>query len=193
LGDDWWQWVISIPASTNPLLDETGANCGVGQHGALWFLAGNFGRTTTRTCSMPEGKALFFPIINSIQADTPYMCGQGKSMTVKELRAVAAAFIDGATSTSLSAEVDNEQVHFQRLRSEVFNITVPAGNIFDGLCGGFPAGTYSPAIDDGYYVYLKPLKAGNHTVHFHSENTSNSFFLDVTYYLTVIPAREEHD
>jgi hypothetical protein len=25
----WWQWVMAIPAATNPNLDTTGANCGV--------------------------------------------------------------------------------------------------------------------------------------------------------------------
>src|SRR2546430_5217700 len=39
----WWQWLLSIPNSTNPNLDTTGANCAVGQTGQVWFLAGTFG------------------------------------------------------------------------------------------------------------------------------------------------------
>src|SRR3954468_7173100 len=36
----WWQYVSSIPASDNPLLDQTGADCSVGQSGSVWFLVG---------------------------------------------------------------------------------------------------------------------------------------------------------
>jgi len=48
-----------------------------------------------------------------------------------------------------------------------------------------PAGIYSPAVDDGFYVQLNPLKVGSHTLHFHAENPG--FVEDVTYNLTVVP------
>jgi hypothetical protein len=50
-----------------------------------------------------------------------------------------------------------------------------------------PAGVYSPSVDDGYYVLLKPLSVGNHTLHIHAESTG--FTLDVTYDLTVVPVQ----
>jgi hypothetical protein len=34
---EWWQFMYSLPASVNPLLDDTGANCVVGQHGLVVF------------------------------------------------------------------------------------------------------------------------------------------------------------
>jgi len=61
----WLQWVFSIPAATNPAADTTGANCGEGQAGPVWFLAGTFINTAvTRACTVPAGKALFFPLVN---------------------------------------------------------------------------------------------------------------------------------
>src|SRR5262245_530845 len=42
---EWWQFVFSLPLSANPLFDETGEKCVVGQHGPVWFLAGTFGGT----------------------------------------------------------------------------------------------------------------------------------------------------
>src|SRR5262245_12735345 len=36
------QWGYSIPASINPALDDTGANCAEGQSGHVWFLVGSF-------------------------------------------------------------------------------------------------------------------------------------------------------
>src|SRR5262249_55520548 len=62
----WWQWLLAIPAPVNPNLDLTGANCGQGQSGQVWFLAGNFGGTSTRTCTMPAGRALLVPILNAV-------------------------------------------------------------------------------------------------------------------------------
>jgi hypothetical protein len=76
LSAEWWQWAVSIPTSVNPVLDTTGDNCMVGQRGSTWFLAGLFGGgTATRTCFIPEDKVLYFPVVNSINVDTPNVCG----------------------------------------------------------------------------------------------------------------------
>ena len=98
LSVEWWQWALSIPTSENPLLDTTGGKCVVGQRGSVWFLAGIFGGgTVTRTCSVPANKILYFPVINSVNFNTPNVCGQGPdNISVKDLRALSAAFINGA-------------------------------------------------------------------------------------------------
>src|ERR1700736_6805150 len=59
----WWQWAFSIPTAQNPIADQNGRSCMIGQRGSFWFLAGNFGGTTTRTCAVPAGPTLFFPVI----------------------------------------------------------------------------------------------------------------------------------
>lgn len=46
-------------------------------------------------------------------------------------------------------------------KSEVFAVALPSDNLF-----GLDARTYSPAIDDGFYVMLRPLSVGPHTVRF---------------------------
>ncbi|HWP92992.1 MAG TPA: hypothetical protein VNN20_12435 [Thermodesulfobacteriota bacterium] len=195
---EWWQYVLSIPPSENPLLDETGEKCVVGQHGPVWFLAGTFfGGETMRACSIPEGTALFFPVINSAFIDTPNVCGQGPERTpLDEMRALTAEFIDGATN--LLVEVDGNPIPSLgkrfRIKSEVFNVALPEDNLFDPFCedfGGVPAGIYSPSVDDGFYVMLKPLDAGEHTLRIHAENPDQDFFLDVTYNLTVVPVELE--
>ena len=66
----WWQWFFSVPASKNPgLLTTEAVDCSVGQSGNDWFLAGRFnglGRST-HSCTVPVGKALVIPLINSWQ------------------------------------------------------------------------------------------------------------------------------
>jgi hypothetical protein len=170
-----------------------GEKCVVGQHGSVWFLAGNFGGgSTTRTCAVPEGKVLYFPVINSVNVNTPNVCGQdSENIPVEDLRDLPADFIDGATN--LSVEVDGKPIeHLRRVQSQVFEVALPEENVFDAPCtgagfGNVPAGIYSPAVDDGFYVRLNPLQIGNHTPHFHVENPSQDFTLDVTYNLTVVP------
>jgi hypothetical protein len=62
----------------NPQIDTTGENGVVRQRGSVWFLAGVFGGgTVTRTSSLPEGKALFFPVFNDVEINTPNVCGSG--------------------------------------------------------------------------------------------------------------------
>jgi hypothetical protein len=193
LSVQWWQWALSIPTSINPQLDPTGENCMVGQRGSVWFLGGTFGGgSATRTCAVPEDTLLFFPVINSVNINTPNICGQGPAnLRVKELRAAIAPFIDGATNVAV--EVDGEPIrNLHRDQSKVFEVALPEENVFNAFCaGGNPAGIFSPAVDDGVYVQLNPLKVGEHTLHFHAENPGAGFVLDVTYDLTVVPVLQK--
>jgi hypothetical protein len=62
---EWWQWAGSIALDANPLIDETGDFCEAGQRGPYWFLTGNGGGTTTRSCTVPKGVKLVMPVITS--------------------------------------------------------------------------------------------------------------------------------
>jgi hypothetical protein len=189
----WWQWALSIPTSVNPLLDTTGENCMVGQRDFVWFLGGvNGGGSATRTCSVPDDKTLFFPVVNSVNANSPNVCGQdATNLSVKELRDSVKPGIDGARN--ISVQVDGIAVKKNLLRreqSQVFDVALPEDNLFDKPCtdlglGNVPAGIYSPAVDDGYYVALSPLKAGSHILHFHADNKDGTVAQDVTYHLEV--------
>ncbi|MCI0350370.1 MAG: hypothetical protein L0Z53_13175, partial [Acidobacteriales bacterium] len=77
-GAAWWTWALAIPKAQNPILDPTGEFCHIGQEGPVWFLAGNFGGESTRACTVPVGKALFFPLFNQVlnaPEDVPYAQG----------------------------------------------------------------------------------------------------------------------
>ena len=128
----WWQWAFSIPTSVNPQLDDTGQDCMVGQRGSIWFLAGVFGSgSAKRTCSVPEGAMLFFPVINSAFVNTPE-CGQGgQSFSVKEERIAVKPFIDAVQNLSVTVDgVDVKKTLLRRVQSAPFATAVPADNIF---------------------------------------------------------------
>src|SRR5689334_13848285 len=63
----WWRWALDTTVADSPLLDTSGANCSKGQSGGVWFLAGTMGATgpVTRSCNVPAGKSLFFPVANA--------------------------------------------------------------------------------------------------------------------------------
>jgi hypothetical protein len=148
----------------------------------------------TRSCSVPEGKTLFLPIINEIDLADPGACGDtGEADLVKDLR--RATFIDAIPLGSVTAELDGKPTLFRRIQSQVFAVALPEKNEFDAACvaaglGHVPAGIYSPAVDDSYYVTLAPLKPSKkpYTIHFRAEQPTLPAATDVTYTITAVPA-----
>jgi hypothetical protein len=188
----WQQWTFSIPVASHPLFDN--GDCSVGQSGPVWFLGGRYcqpgsdcSAPVTRSCSVPAGKALFFPVVNvpdTAPEEPNWGCGDSLpplvAGTIAEMRQCVAPYIDGATK--LEADVDGKPIRKLntdfRVRSVVFEVTWPADNLLTALGEGpFPAGTYSP-------VLLPPLPVGNHTLHFQG-TFPNGFTENITYNLVV--------
>jgi hypothetical protein len=190
-----WKWDYSMPVDHHPLFDT--ADCSAGQTGSVWFLGGTFttvqqGNTVTgnavRNCTVPIGKALFFPIIDAecSEAGNP-------GLTVPELRLCAKDLIDHVPS--VSAEIDGQSVPDlanYRVQSPLFTWgPLPANNLFQDPA--FPSGLSSPSISDGYFLMISPLSPGNHTIHFAGaavftqavDGFDFTFALDITYHLTV--------
>jgi len=190
----WWQWALAQPAvdvdgtNTNPVLDTTGEYAAAGQEDGIgpankfFFLAGTFGFDAVRTVTVPEGKALFFPVINNewdnaVEPPTDY--------TVPELRAISAASIDSVTSKY--ARLDGEDLEIFRTKSPTFSYTMPDENSlyeYFGLVGPQFEGTIKPVVSDGYWVHIPPLPPGEYTLQFGGANSSG-FSLNVTYNLTI--------
>ena len=176
----WWQCALSIPAQVNPILDTTGVNCAQGQEDDVWFLAGTFGGTVTRTCTIPAGKPIFFPLINNVGLK-PF-----GYETLLDLRRLAAGLID--TVTVLQATIDGtaaQDLFSFRFRSPSFTVIPPPHGLLPPGWTKVPGNT-DPIVSDGYWLLLSPLPAGPHVIHFHAE-TSGGFALDVTYNLTIAP------
>jgi hypothetical protein len=209
----WWEYVYSIPAATNPLLDEIGADCGVSQSGPVFFLVGvlNVSGTATRQCTIPAGKALFFPLLNSENDDlgypfTPPLTGTPAGpdpttppstgippsplhLSVDQLQAAVAS--DLATITALGATIDGVPVSDPfgyKAGPATFGYNLPFNNIYSSSAFGYlniPPRMVRPAVADGYYLLVAPLSPGGHTVEF--SGTAGSFTLHITYHLTVLP------
>ena len=184
--DAWVQWAYSIPADHNPILDQTGQDAGVGQSGKVWFLAGSFGVPAVRNITVPEGKALFFPVAEWVWVNMPQF-GDNPWSPAQEVyaRGVISGLVDQLVN--LSCEVDGREVaNLLRYRAETpengaFMMDFPDNNVW-----GVPAGTYGPSVVDGYWLMLAPLSHGRHTVRFTAgQGYDPTWDLDVTYHITV--------
>ena len=179
-GAVWWNWAFSSPLADNPLVDTTGENCHTNQMGKVWFLAGFLdvfgeGGPVVRECTIPAGKALFFPIVNSVWVGFP-------GDTEEDLRAGANATIDGVSE--LEVVIDGEplaDLWKYRAESPAFPLELPEGAILDQLIG--LSGTFEPSVTDGYWIMTKPLTPGEHEIYFRAVN--GDFEVEVTYHLTV--------
>ena len=178
----WWQWAAGIPVSNSPIDDPTGRNCAADQSGAVWFLAGTAdGSTVTRRCTLPADKAILIPIIN-----TECSTIEGNGKTVQELRQCANTTMSGASE--VWASVDGAKLRLGpcasrfRFESPPFKITFARNNAF--YADASVDGT-STAVADGYWVMLRPLSPGTHTIAFHALLTDFDFEVDVRYILTV--------
>ena len=174
----------------HPLFDETGADVANGQSGPVWFLGGvfNVSGTATRNCSVPAGKAFFFPIVN-VEWDN-FCPPATPPLTLEELRTTAAWFMDLAQD--LQCELDGRALtglDGYRVTADPFGVNMPTGNIWEFFGCPTPAGFYSPLVPDGFYIMLAPLSPGPHTLHFKGTiGDPVNFTPEVTYHLDVQPA-----
>jgi hypothetical protein len=187
------QWLYSLPADQHPLFDT--ADCNEGQSGKVWFLGGTF--TTVepapdvvigfaeRDCTIPTGKALFFPIVN---ADCNTI-GEPES-TRDDLRDCANFLADHIQD--LTCTIDGRPLrNLERYRAESPPFLIgplPENNIL-----GAEPDTVGESVGDGFYILLAPLSKGEHEIHFGGaavftlEDDGFDFFfgLDITYNITV--------
>ena len=105
------------PEESNPVDDKIGEFCNKNQNDPnVWFLAGTFGGKAERTCTIPVGKAILFPIINDLISFAEYT----HLKTESELRSYAKSDLDEATI--YKAIVDGGVAKFRKLSSTVASI-----------------------------------------------------------------------
>lgn len=182
----WWRWQLSIPTDRNPSLDPTGADCAEGQDEEVWFLGSIFGSdTVTRSCTVPLHQPILVnlsSVLNDYPCPDPnFQPAPGQSLE-DFLTEGARAVEDGVNSLTLTVDGHPISNLFgRRYTTRLFKFTGDPSlrTSIDGCI----TGSRQVAVSDGFFVMLKPLHRGEHTVVFTagSANVQNS----VTYHLTV--------
>ena len=170
---------MELPAVANhPFNDNPGFDVTMGQTGNVWFLAGVFG-TVSRNITVPSNKTLFIGLLNGEASDL-----EGMGNTYADRRATAIWQADHITPSSLSCTIDGMHVNLSSYRfvSPEINFVAPTPWIY-GSTGG-----NGKSVADGYYVMLKSLSPGTHTIHytgaFHFTLANDGFDFDASIDMT---------
>jgi len=167
----WWQWAASFEYEDSPVADRTGEKCTARQDGDVWFLAGTYGtKRTVRTCTVPAGKHLFFPLIN--YAVIPR---GANAPSCAEVTRKAANMTENVSMLVL--EVDGKR--FNMLESH----RQATDRCFDAGVKSTPPQKAFPSAANGYYIMLRPLERGTHIINF--GGALPSMLQAVTYTLVV--------
>jgi hypothetical protein len=204
----FWQWVLGVPDNNyrvrsrrqrvNPLKNVTGEHCAEHQIGDVWFLAGSWVGSVNRSCTIPAGKSLFFPLINNVYVG--FLTDPPEQRTEQFARDQAACTESAVISVSVDdIEINNPTSYFtgpSGSQSPVFNVQMPfgvadegPGNLLESLgCKIEQVREWflSPSAEQGYYLFLNPLPAGLHKLQWNASGRTAGSTQDVTYNVTVL-------
>ena len=182
LSAEWWQWAMSSPDEINPVRDRSGAHCDTGQQGKVWFLAGGFGSALIRrSCTIPVGKYIFFPVVN--MAYWPKTENNGYTCELARKNAA----VNNETAIDLFVKVDGQTVqNLKQYRAR----TSKCFDIYGRIPAEYKPYKAYPSASDGYWILLKPLPPGKHSIKFGGQYNSASseyghMLQDIEYEITV--------
>lgn len=204
---EWWHRAFAVTSFDNcALMNQPEPNQALGP---VWFLAGSAGGSAPpRTCTVPAGKFIMFPLFNTEWSKAEAIATQppkggcfipGVVPTGTEdaaLRACAKAQADHGldADATLNAQVDG--INLPNLKTfraaspfPPFSFTTVEGNPF-GLCPAIsPCPLESQAVADGFWIILNPLSPGQHTISFGAVVPFFGFTTQVTYTVIIQPAK----
>jgi hypothetical protein len=180
---NYWKWLLGIPARDNPSNDPTGAKCATGQlntNSSVFYMPGGQG-VAQRTCTVPAGKGLFISVMQAEDSnkEDPKASTQDLGTSVTN---------DQNSVNSLYLKIGDKVYNYQdlvkyRTHTGVFNVTFPDKGIFGVMQGG-----PSKAVADGFYIITQPLAKGTYPIHFKSSLlctgtgcVETNFAQDITY------------
>ena len=163
----------------------------------MWFLAGSFVGPVVRTCEVPAGKSLFFPLINIFYGaeldDRPGM------RTEEFVRATGSC----TEPAEISVEIDGFKIPKPTRfftgpsgsQSPFFNVQLPPENLVGAVpvpVSGLPDESVvpelvlTPSAEQGYYLFVRPLSPGAHTIRWIASGCTPDNVQDITYNLKVV-------
>ncbi len=137
--------------------------------------------------NIPHGKALLFPLINYLN---DYPCPSEFNFEPAPGQSIEDFLTQGiedilSSVINLSVSVDGDEVsnlEAYKFVTDLFYFTAHPSLVCIDPC---VTGGSQPGVAGGYYIMLKPLSKGQHTVHYHSYTEALGWEQDGTYNITV--------
>ncbi len=190
LSYDRWidKWFKAVPVNicnqssnndTYAILDNTGL---------VYFLSGSNTTAKDRNIEIQPGTAILFPVVDIIKTYPCSMDSTSGPLGVSIDEYLAAKAANAMVSiNSLEVSVDGlpyRQVYQHRFISPSFQIfnNQMLGDCFDAC---ILHDLVQDAVSGGYWIMLKSLDAGEHTLHLHADVNGYGQVADVTYHIAV--------
>lgn len=161
---EYWRWSKSYPKGKGPSDDPSGTLCASGQSQQIWFLTGSSDhKPVRRQCTIPAGRPIFFPVLASH----------------------AEAVSDAATCRTLQGMLNSHTLGTRKMQVLLDSRPLPEilprwRQTTDCFTLRKSDGEHL-AASDGYWLALKPLPLGKHTIKFSGEMERDGFSQDVYY------------
>lgn len=195
----WWQWYMGL--ETNHIENVGNPEICSGPGSRVRFLYGAPATTTaTRHVIIGPDISLFFPILGFIADNTACPVSDFGTNTDAQLAAEVVEGWSGVTVTTCTIDgvaiegLDDPVTSIYSVVSPAFSYTIAEKDSIISLVEGedcIPGGTtIYPAVAEGAYLMLAPLKPGKHTIGFvgvYGPVSAPNLKLDITYEITVLP------
>jgi len=157
-----------MPNKADPGSDKAGVQSGIGQHLPVWFLPQLPPKqSTTRTIFVPDGCAILFAGVNTIDAGNP-PGGYSENDWVTEEKRFWDAILSGLKTYEVSLDgVAIPDVQQYRVHTPLFTVVVPPQGVM-GFNVQVGSDNRAVAIGDGDFLLLPPLPLGKHVITVHS-------------------------
>jgi hypothetical protein len=156
----------------------------------VWFLAGSSPPNVKveRRCEIPAGKSLLFPLINTVYG--AFLNDPPETRTEEFVRAAGSCTEPAQISVHIDDfEVPDPTQFFTGAsgsQSPFFNVQMPPGNLLGLSETVVPELVLSPSAEQGYYLFVRPLPPGTHTIRWIASGCTPGNSQDITYHLTVV-------
>lgn len=175
-GASWWRWHYGLETTAHPALDLTGERCGVGQGGSVFFLPGTFEAFGNRTCRVPAGKHIFFPIV--AQAYDNAGIPRNEHVSPAELQRGVEDYLDSVIALELQVNDTTwalSDLGAYRVPATSFEYDLPMSNNLLQYMGYLDEAGRIESFHGGYYIMLDPLPVGSHRVFIGAEDADGTF------------------
>ena len=204
---DWWTKVFQTPVHdaggtvTNPMA-AGGDTTAQGDGGKVFFLYGNLLGGAAHTATVPTGTPVFIPVLpiefsnfDTTTGNTGMTLPGGNTAAQLSDFAAQAATPALTPPGTLHLTVDGQSLPNVAAFREIaptFSYVLPPTDNLDQFFFGNPDlhGLVSPAEADGFYVMLKPLAPGTHTLDFGGTTPGGplgALNVEITYTIDVVP------